>query len=243
MKFIACCKFFAAVLAFTSLCATADDQTTIKLGGPDGVQTTEGPSTVSVAMMDDCNFTMQLLKNQHIKYNNPDAIFYDSSKKESSNRLPYLWQAPMSSGYDWNFKTQDRLDLKWFGLMCENIEDFYWSIDKNALDKQTSESQQIMEDNSERCPADYKNGKFTFSGKEKNTIFRPISHNQWRGFIYGNPSKHDHSKLVYAGFCVIHKDKVIVGNMGDPDKELNVPISFLDEISNALSTLQFIDKQ
>jgi hypothetical protein len=242
MNFFSRYKFFAAGLALTSLCAMADDQATIKLGGPDGVQTAEGPSTVSVAMMDDCNFTMQLSKTQHIQYNNPDAIFYDSVKKESSNRLPYLWQAPMSSGYDWNFKTQGHLDLKWFGLMCENVGDFYWSIDKSARDQQTTEVQQIMEDNSERCPADYKDGKFTLSGKERNTIFRPISHGQWSGFIYGNPNRHDHSKLVYAGFCLIHKDKVIIGNMGDPDKDLNVPITFLDEISNTLSTLQFTDK-
>ncbi|POR54505.1 hypothetical protein B0G62_102113 [Paraburkholderia eburnea] len=245
MKSISRHKYIAAVASFAALicvCAKADDINPVKIGDQAGyVKTADGPLAVSVDM-EDCTFDMQLSKNQHIKYNGPDIIFYDATQVASDGILPYLLQAQMSSGYSWSFKTRGHADLKWFGMMCENKSDFYWSANKKSLDDQTPETQQIMEDNSDRCPADFKNGKFSPNKKTKNLIFRPIDNNQWSGFIYGNPSKRDRSTLAYAGFCLIHNDSVIIGSMYDPDKNLTVPISFLDEISDSLSTLKFTDK-
>lgn len=237
-----CVIFFKAALvslSFICLYANADEQSAVLVGDRAGyVKSANGPNTVSVDL-GDCGFTMKLLEGQHVKYDGPDVIFYESAKELSGDDLPYLWQAQMSAGYSWAFKNKGKLKVRWFGMVCENKNNFYWSIDKNQIDQQTPEIQQIMQDNSERCPARLVNDKWVQNNLRGKTVFRSLTGNGWNGFIFGYMQDKNLSALQSLGFCLVKGNSVIIGATGDGGGKIDVPVYFLDDISKILSTLTF----
>lgn len=228
---------FLIVLSFCTN-AIADDVAPLPIGeGVAALQSAGGPAIVNFNL-NDCKFSLSLSSNQHVKYNGPDAILYQSANDFPKNQLPYLQQTNTSVGYDWSFRKRGSTSDKWFGMMCENVSDFYWSINPDQIDGLNPGMQQVMDLNSEKCPADYRNGKWIANKQTAGAIFRPFSGDGWSGFVAGSLRKDNTKYLNTMRFCVVTGDKVLIGASEDDQRKLNIPAPFLDDVYKLLSTFK-----
>lgn len=232
--------FVLSFLIIVSVCADAiaGDVTSAPIGeGVAALQSADGPKNVDFDLSD-CKFSLSLSLNQHVKYNGPDAILYQSTDGYAKDRLPYLSQTNTSVGYDWSFRKRGNVTDKWVGMMCESTSDFYWSINQDQIDGLNPGLQQVMDLNSEKCPADYRDGKWVANKQTTGSIFRPLSGDGWSGFVDGSLRKDNSSYLNTLRFCVVMGDKVLIGASEDDQRKLNIPVSFLDDVYKLLSTFK-----
>ena len=221
--------------------ARAEQQAIVRVGDRDGyVASAEGPGNVQVNM-GDCRFSLRLTGGQHISFNGPDVVFYQSAKALAAKQQPYLWQAPMSHGYFWSFRKDGAVDARWFGLMCEDASDFDWSVLPGQQDQLPAELQDIMSDNAQRCPAIFKQGKWTPAKALKTGVFRPLSGPGWSGFVLAYPAAKPATTLTAIQFCLVHGRHVLIGAAQDDRRELAMPIDFLEPLVHSLSSLRFED--
>jgi len=206
-----------------------------------------GPKSVTVNMSE-CRFKITLENKQSLLFNVPDVVFYEAETALKKDNLPYLWQAEMSAGYDWAFKKAGNLRDKWFGLMCESLENFSWNNDASSVSKQhdevTPERQQIRDSNDLKCPAKLTNGEWVLNDQKmnsKNYLFKTLKGINWNGFIVGYKNNKFKSTLSSVRFCLIHDKKVIIGVSENYSKPLSLPASFFDTIQNPISTIEFLE--
>ncbi len=203
-------------------------------------QFADGPGTV-IFNVGDCRFSINLGRHDHVRFNDPEVIFYHSKGRFDNSRLPYLDQARMSAGYDWSFKKNSNLSDKWFGMMCESIENFAWNLPMSSDGWDISPGvAQIFEANSSRCPANLLDGRWVLKSKEVGVLFKEITGRDWSGFVVGYKNKWNKRSLEYIKFCVIHNKNVIVGASESSDP-LNINVNFFDKVIDLLYTVDFVD--
>lgn len=234
--------FLLFIFSFNTLYADININHGITLGNDiNSVLSASGKNSVIVNMTA-CRFKISLKKNQHLIFNAPEVIFYESKTAIKKNNLPYLWQAEMSVGYAWAFKKKAGLHEKWFGLMCENSDNFSWTSKKT---KEVSlEHEQIKNSNDLKCPASIKDGKWQLNSQKiasNNYLFKELKGANWSGFIVGYKNDKLKSTLDTLRFCLMHGNKVIVGASENYTKSLFLPISFFDTIQQPISTIEFVD--
>ncbi|AZG14763.1 hypothetical protein [Cupriavidus pauculus] len=206
---------------------------------PGQSQFVDGPGAV-IFNVGGCRFSMTLARDDHVRFNDPEAIFYHSKTRWSKSRLPYLDQARMSAGYDWSFKKNSNLRDQWFGVMCDSIANFAWNGPKSSDEGDISpELSQIFEANSRKCPANLVDGRWTLTADEEDILFKEISGRDWNGFVAGYINMKDQRSLESVKFCVIHDENVIVGASED-SSPLNIDAKFFDRIVDLLYTVDFI---
>lgn len=240
---------FFCVASFNTFSADVNNEHGIILGNEIGsVFSISGKNSVTVNMAA-CPFKISLKKDQNLIFNVPDVVFYESKTVIKKNNFPYLWQAEMSAGYDWAFKKAGSLDDKWFGLMCENSDNFSWHDGSSASEQHeevTPEQQEIRDSNDLKCPAKIKDGRWVLNDQKtasKNYLFKELKGVNWIGFIVGYKNNKSKSTLDSLRFCLMHDNKIIIGVSENYLKPLSLPISFFDTIQQPISTIEFVDGQ
>ncbi|WP_321839672.1 hypothetical protein [Paraburkholderia bannensis] len=152
------------IFSFPSV-ALADNGTVTLVDGTSALAV-DGPASVQVRM-GECQFSISLKEGEHIKYNNPDVIFYRANGRVPDRDLPFVQQAHTYSGYDWWFAKHGNRSVPWIGLMCESAANFKWSSDYTAADS-TPALQDIADANAINCPADFVKGKWVPISKSLN---------------------------------------------------------------------------
>ncbi|WP_155122508.1 hypothetical protein [Burkholderia ubonensis] len=99
------------------------DESTKTLGSGASIFKVDGLASVQVRM-GDCNFSIGLKDGEHVKYNDPDLVFYRAFDSVSDYDLSYLTQAEMCAGHEWWFEKNSAAHIPWIGFMCENTSDF-----------------------------------------------------------------------------------------------------------------------
>lgn len=202
--------FVAGLLAVACFSgdALADDGVKT-LGVGTSALTADGPTSAQVRM-GDCQFSITLKKGEHIKYNDPDLIFYRANAPLPDRELPFLQQAQTYSGYDWWFEKSGTAHVPWIGFMCENTSDFKWSPDNSQTDI-SPELQDIMDANALRCPADFDGKKWTPLRKGGGVNFENIDVHGANGFVVDSESK---KGIQGSRFCFVHGKNVLIGVSG-----------------------------
>lgn len=239
---------FFCTMTSASFSADVKGDSGVTLGNEVGsTLSVAGPKSVTVNMSE-CHFKITLENNQNLLFNIPDVVFYEADTALKKNNLPYLWQAEMSAGYDWAFKKSGNLYDKWFGVMCENSENFSWNDDALSASKQheevTPEQQQIRDSNDLKCPAKLINGEWVLNDQKmnsKNYLFKALKGTNWNGFIVGYKNNKFKSTLSSVRFCLVHDKKVIIGASENYSKPLSLPVSFFDTIQTPISTIEFLE--
>lgn len=198
--------FAAASFAYD---AFADDGVKT-LGVGTSTLTADGPMSVQVNM-GECQFSIALKKGEHIKYNNPDLIFYRSNARLTDQDIPFLHQVQTYSGYDWWFEKRGAVHVPWIGFMCENASDFKWSPDNAQTDVPTG-LQDIIDANSLRCPADFIGGKWIRTQKS-GASFRNLDVVGGQGFLVDETVTKKNSGGG-SRFCFVHGGNVLIGVSG-----------------------------
>ncbi|WP_404993078.1 hypothetical protein [Cupriavidus pauculus] len=204
-------------------------------------QFADGPGAV-IFNVGDCRFSINLGRHDHVQFNDPEVVLYNFKGRFDYSRLPYLDQARMSTGYDWSFKKNSNLSDKWFGMMCESVEDFPWNRPMSSDGWDISPGvAQIFEANSSRCPANPLDGRWILRSNEVGVLFKEIRGRDWSGFVVGYQNKWTKRSLEYIKFCIIHNKNVIVG-ASESSEPLNINVGFFDKVIELLSTVNFFDK-
>ncbi len=198
----------------------------------------DGPGRARIDL-GDCQFSLDLGEGQHVRYNGPDVVLYQSTQALPSDQLPWLWQAPMSHGYFWSFRKRGSLDTRWFGLMCETTDDFPWSPTSDEAGQPSPELQSVMDDNAQRCPAAFKQGRWLPTRQARKGVFRNLSGPGWSGVLLALPA--GPSRLGSLSFCLVHRRQVLIGAVEDDRRQLAVPADFMDPLVRTLSSIRFED--
>jgi hypothetical protein len=191
--------------------ALADDGTKM-VGTGTSTLKVDGPASVQVRM-GDCRFSINLKNGEHIKYNDPDVIFYRAGASISDHELPSLNQAQTYAGYDWWFDKRGRSHVPWIGLMCENISDFKWSSSHEDSDI-SLESRDILNSNSLKCPADFNGKEWVRTSKTGNRFMR-LDVEGAKGFVVDESSTGKKWNEDGSRFCFISESNVLIGISGD----------------------------
>ncbi|WP_155122964.1 hypothetical protein [Burkholderia ubonensis] len=189
------------------------DESTKTLGSGASIFKVDGPASVQVRM-GDCNFSISLKDGEHVKYNDPDLVFYRAFDSVSDYDLPYLKQAEMYAGYDWWFERNSAAHIPWIGFMCENTSDFKWSSNPEIADI-TQALQDVMDSNSLRCPADFDGKKWVPMSKEFDDHFATLDVDGAQGFVVDEPFEHHNRSVGGSRFCFVSGDSVLIGISGD----------------------------
>ncbi|GLC91842.1 hypothetical protein Tamer19_12500 [Cupriavidus sp. TA19] len=199
-------------------------------------QFADGPGNIAVTL-GDCKFSINLAKDDHIRFNDPDMIIYRSATRFSDNRMPYLSQTEMAAGYDWSFKKKGRLDDRWIGIMCESTSNFSWGI-KN-IENVTPELTQIIATNSYRCPAKFTNNAWNPISMGKGVKFRALDGKGWSGVVVAYLHRNNQTKLERINICIVQGSNVLIGASENFNGTLRIPVSFFDEIAELMSSIEF----
>lgn len=221
--------------------SSASDLESKSLGNSTGdAQDISGPSKIKTRQ-GRCSYSLSIVEGQHVKYNDPEIIIYDSSARVSEDFIPYLWQAETASGYDWGFKNPGSLELKWVGLMCDSVENFPFS--KSYKDATPPEYEQILELNATKCPAEIRDGKFSIRSElmnDESFIFQRLSGNNWDGFFVLH--KKSNSKIYdRLRFCLIHDGSVLIGVSENERSVQGIGNGIPSEIERMIRTVKFND--
>ncbi|WP_183037161.1 hypothetical protein [Cupriavidus sp. UME77] len=205
------------------------------------VQLSEGPSEFMIEQRD-CRYALNLGVGWHVKFNDPDVIFYFSKKRLKNNSIPYLSQAEMQSGYDWSFKSPGGNHGGWFGVMCERRENFTWDESGRESSEQLAK---IREANSQKCPARLNDGKWVRPRFSQSMVaFRELRGADWIGFVMAfNDNVKTTTSLSVIRFCIVHNEDVIVGAMESAPQPLTVNPLFFGRVIEVLSTIRFFPKE
>ena len=185
---------------------------TVMVGNTTGQsRVAQGPADVGVDM-GACRFSMPLLQDQWLQFNAPDLIFIASRQRPDPSSAPHLWQAPTSSGYEWNFATSANLTQPWFGIMCENLGSFS-SLTTQPPADDTIELQLLREANDRKCPATLtENGwrPTALAGDPQTYAFESLQGAKSSGFIIGYHPPHQ-PQFSRIAFCLMQGEQVLIG--------------------------------
>lgn len=197
-----------AVVCFGDAASADNGMVQLEVGA--NTLTAFGPAAVKIEMIG-CNFSMILKKYDHIEYGVPELIFYRASSTLPYRELPFLEQVKTYSGYGWWFEEGRAANVPWIGFMCESTSSFKWSIDNAGNDDVTQAMQDIMDDNSWRCPADFDGKKWISHQNSKGVNFENIDVPGASGFVVDFMSK---NKNKTSRFCFVYGDDVLIGISG-----------------------------
>lgn len=240
------CGSYLAAICLISTSAFSFDQvdTVVNVGNKAGYFNTASGKIVAAIHQGNCNYSMFLLENQYLKFNTPDVVFLESNTKPNDNGWPYLEQAEMSAGYNWSFKKKGDLKSKWFGLMCDGIEDFDLQDSTGSVDSESisPELQDIKQANSLKCPATLTASGWVptkNAGRPEEYTFQQLNGPGWSGFMFGfkNKTKNSFGRL---SFCLVEGDNVLVGAAENASKHLLLDYKFFDEIKMTLESVKFL---
>lgn len=219
-------------------------RTVVDVGNEPGYSSFASGKTIAAIHQGNCNYSMALLESQHVKFNSPDVVFLESKTIPLDPHRPYLAQAEMSAGYDWHFEENKNFKSKWFGLMCEGVEDFdSLRSDGNASSDDVSpELQLVKEANNLACPATLTekgwvpNNK---AGQAHEYVFQELAGANWSGFIVGFKGKAKDS-FSRVNFCMVHEGNVLMGSAVNKLEPLWLNNKTFEEIQATLRTVQFL---
>jgi hypothetical protein len=185
---------------------------TVMVGNTTGQsRVAQGPAEVGVDM-GACRFSMPLLQDQWLQFNAPDLIFIASRQRPDPSSAPRLWQAPTSSGYEWNFAMSVNLNQPWLGMMCENLGSFS-SLTTQLPADDTIELQLLREAKDRKCPATLtENGwrPTALAGDPQTYAFESLQGAKSSGFIIGYHPPHQ-PQFSRIAFCLMQGEQVLIG--------------------------------
>lgn len=202
---------------------------------------TSGPKSTQVNLFE-CKFTINLERNQHLVFNDPDIIIYENDLDANKKAPAHLWQAETTSGYSWQFKLDGAPDTYWFGSMCADISEFPEEFIGKKIEELSPELDLIRESNEVHCPAKYTDGAWYPGFYETNFhsyIFQDMAGENWNGFAVGLKSS-DGQKISSLKFCLVHEDKVLIG-ASESDTPLSLPSDSFQKLVRALLRVKFIN--
>lgn len=216
----------------------------VDVGNEPGYSAFASGKTIAAIHQGNCNYSMTLLENQHVKFNSPDVVFLESKIISRDQNWPYLAQAEMSAGYDWHFEENSHFKYKWFGLMCEGVENFgSLRSDKNiSSDEDSSELQFIKEANDLACPATMTDKGWVpnnNAGQAQEYVFHELAGVNWSGFIVGFKGKAKDS-FKRINFCMVHEGNVLMGAAVNAIEPLWLNQRSFEEIQVTLTKVQFL---
>lgn len=202
-----------------------------------------GKSTVEVHQ-EHCLYSMTLLKGQYLKFNAPDVVFLESKTNKSDEEWPYLSQVETSFGYSWSFKKNSDLDLKWFGLMCDNKKNFNFdSVSESKPSSDSPELQQIKYDNAVKCPGALSEKGWRPTEKAGATngyVFEEIKNENLSGFIVGYKNK-NRATFGRVVFCLIKNESVLIGSAENHPRPLSVSFKSFNELKKVISDIRLLN--
>lgn len=229
-------KIIFAILTFSSIPCYA--QTPVLGNEPGEVKSLSriGPLEIRQG---ECIYSATLNSRQTITYNNPDIIIYEKTPAIDPKLTPYLWQPEIYSGYEWSFKNPSRRNLRWFGLICESAENLpFLKIEKSSPSFETNE---IIESNKQKCPANLVNGKFILPkefSEEKSYTIENITKNNWTGFIVFHRSK-SRNNYDQMRFCLLHNSVVLIGTTENMQPTPTLDEKFRTMAINFINSIEF----
>ncbi|UWF49238.1 hypothetical protein NYP20_28815 [Pseudomonas sp. N3-W] len=240
-----CGRYVLAAMCLISTSAFSSNlaDTVVNVGDETGYSAFASGKTVAAIHQGNCNYSMVLLENQYVKFNTPDVVFLESNTKPTDNSWPYLEQAEMSAGYDWSFKKNGDPKSKWFGLMCDGIEDFDLQGSPVSIDSEniSPELQDIKQANSLKCPATLTASGWVptkNAGRPEEYIFQQLTGTDWSGFMFGFKNR-DKDSFARISFCLVQGNNVLIGAAGNGSKQLSLDHKILDEIKMTLESVKF----
>lgn len=206
-------RYFQGLLACLLMLAQIGHAAeTVMVGNMTGQsRVAQGPADVGVDM-GACRFSMPLLQDQWLQFNAPDLIFIASQQLPDPSSAPHLWQAPTSSGYEWNFEMSANRTQPWFGIMCENLGSFS-SLTTLPPADDTIELQLLREANDRKCPATLtENGwrPTALAGDPQTYAFESLQGAKSSGFIIGYHPPHQ-PQFSRIAFCLMQGEQVLIG--------------------------------
>lgn len=200
----------------------------------------QGPADVGVDM-GACRFSMPLLQDQWLQFNAPDLIFIASQQLPDSSSAPHLWQAPTSSGYEWNFEMSANRTQPWFGIMCENLGSFS-SLTTLPPADDTIELQLLREANDRKCPATLtENGwrPTALAGDPQTYAFESLQGAKSSGFIIGYHPPHQ-PQFSRIAFCLMQGEQVLIGAAESGSATpLSINAAGFEQIKTAVRSIAF----
>ncbi len=200
--------FFFFIVSFAKV-ASAQNRSVVVGNAVGETSSVDGPATIQVDM-GDCQFSMVIGEDEHVKYNDPDLMLYRSNRPLADHDLPHLKQTEMKSGYDWWFVEPKTVGVQWVGLMCDNVSDFKWSSSPMRPEV-SQELQDIMDSNSLKCPADFNGKKWISIQKNGDVSFENFDVIGASGFAIDNKKKNG---TQGSQFCFVHGENVVIGVSG-----------------------------
>ncbi|WP_426233668.1 hypothetical protein [Pseudomonas sp. TWP3-2] len=185
---------------------------TVVVGNSTGQRPVAQGATKASVDMTPCRFSMTLAQDQWLQFNAPDLIFIASLQLPDSTSAPHLWQAPTSSGYEWNFEKSGNLTQPWFGIMCESVGSFS-SLTTQPPADDTIELQLLREANDRKCPASLtENGwrPTPLAGDPQTYAFESLEGAKSSGFIIGYHTPHQ-PQFSRIAFCLTQGEQVLIG--------------------------------
>lgn len=151
-----CCCLFVVVYLTSPMSVSAElghIRNVVNIGSDVGYSNAASGKAFAVIHQGNCNYSFELLENQHVRINNPDVVFLESNITLREKNWPYLDQKSIYAGYYWSFRKDDSLGLKWFGLMCDDIGSFdFQESNEKTLEEISPELEDIKQINSSKCP-------------------------------------------------------------------------------------------
>lgn len=216
----------------------------VNVGSDSGYSNLAAGKKIAAIHQGNCNYSMELLEDQYVKFNTPDVVFLESKVAPNEKSWPYLSQAEMSAGYDWSFRKDGDLKSKWFGLMCDSAENFdlHGSNVKNDAENISPELQQIKEANELKCPATLTAKGWMpnkSAGQPNEYTFQELKGDNWTGFIFGYKNRGNDS-FGRISFCLVQGDNVLVGAAENYPKPLLLSPKTFEETKAVLSSVKFL---
>ncbi|SFE08289.1 hypothetical protein SAMN05216577_1653 [Pseudomonas citronellolis] len=239
MKTRNCIVLFISTTGAISTAIASPPEHTVSLGNRlEDVRDFSGPSVIETKQ-GDCSYSLSLGDHQHAQYDDPDIVIYEAPSKINRNSTPYLWQAESATGYDWAFKNPGNPELKWFGLMCESKENFPFSMTNE--DDLPPEYREILESNSLKCPADFRNGRFVIKSSmagDNSYIFQRLSENNWEGVLvlHKQKGKENYDQIR---FCLVHEGVVLIGTSENEEPAPSIDKNFAEDLAKIIKTVNF----
>lgn len=242
------CRFYLALgacLLSISAVAAGNDQGDMVVNVGNEPSNSISASGVAVVKVHQgrCNYSIELRADQYIKFNTPDVVFLESKSPPKNQDWPHLEQAEMSSGYDWNFKKDNNLRAKWFGVMCDGVDNFDLKQPSGASASEdiSPELQEVKQANSFKCPATLSDEKWLpnkNAGKPEDYIFQEVTGTGWSGFIFGFKDK-ARKDISRVSFCIVEGESVLVGAAENYPDSLLLDLKTFEGIRDVLSSIKF----
>jgi hypothetical protein len=225
-------------LAISGGCAAENSQIPVVGNRVGNVAFADGPGLIGVDM-NNCRFSMDLARRDHIKFNDPDVVIYQAAHALPDSAVPHLVQSEMAMGYDWSFEKKGGSNVRWLGLMCESESDFSWGS-ATKTGNVSPELQDIMEANAIRCPAEFDGKKWMIHPNNEMDRVEELHGKNWSGFIASYRNEKDASQFHRVRFCLVHGGSLVVGVSEGGSKSSIISRNFVDNLIKLILSVEFI---